>query len=214
MAEKELARVAHISKKTLAFYRDSTDPRETDICLLVREVAEVYSSHATSARVEIQGEYNCSLLPKALPGEIRQVVSNVIANAIDASHAEGRLRIRVHDGRDYRTGKRGIRIVVADNGSGISESVRTSLFQPFVTTKKDKGTGLGLWVSASIIERHNGNIRVRSVADGKRSGTCMSIFLPEHSDIRTDADETAELLKAVGRDLLGAHSNTHSSAGD
>jgi PAS domain S-box-containing protein len=214
MAEKELARVAHISKKTLAFYRDTTDPHETDICSLVREVAEVYSAHATSARVEIEGEYNCLLRPKTLPGEIRQVISNVIANAIDASHAEGRLRIRVHDGRDYRTGKRGVRIVVADNGAGISESVRARLFQPFVTTKRDKGTGLGLWVSASIIERHNGSIRVRSVAEGKRSGTCMSIFLPEHSDIRTDADETAELLKAVGRDLLGTQSNTHTSAGD
>lgn len=214
MAEKELARVAHISKKTLAFYRDSTDPHETDVCSLVGEVAEVYSAHATSARVEIKGEYACTLRPKILAGEIRQVISNVIANAIDASRAEGRLRVRVHDSFNYRTRQRGVRIVVADNGSGISESVRSRLFQPFVTTKKDRGTGLGLWVSASIIERHNGSIRVRSVTESGRSGTCMSIFLPEHSDIRTDADETAELLKAVGRDLLGAQPATRSSAGD
>lgn len=202
MAEKELARVAHISKKTLAFYRDSTDPCETDICSLVREVADLYSSQASSARVQIKGEYNCSSRPEALPGEIRQVISNVLANAIDASSPDGLLRIRVHDDVDQKTGKRGVRILVADNGTGIPDSIRAKLFQPFVTTKKDKGTGLGLWVSASIIERHNGHIRVRSIVKKGRSGTCMSIFLPEHSQIRTDADETAELLKAVGRDLL------------
>lgn len=132
------------------------------------------------------------------------MVANVLANAIDASRPGGKLRVRVHDSVNYRTGKKGNRILISDQGVGIPEALRAKLFQPFITTKKDRGTGLGLWVSASIIERHNGEIRLRSVAQGARTGTCTSIFIPEVSDIRTETDETAELLKAVGRDLLGA----------
>ncbi len=203
MADKELDRVAHISKKTLAFYRDTNDPRETDVCALVREICEVYSSRAASAQVHIHQQYNCTLLPSTLQGEIRQVISNILANALDASQPGGTIHVRVHDGVHPRTGNKGIRILIVDNGSGIPAALRAKLFQPFVTTKQHRGTGLGLWVSNSIIERHGGTIQVRSRAEGKRTGTCMAIFLPEDTDIRLESDETAQLLKAVGRDLLG-----------
>jgi PAS domain S-box-containing protein len=203
MADKELDRVAHISKKTLAFYRDTNNPRETDLCVLVREICGVYSSRAVSAQVQIYEQYDCSLRPSTLQGEIRQVISNLLANALDATPAGGAIHIRVHDAVHPRIGVKGIRILIADNGSGIPTALRSKLFQPFITTKQHRGTGLGLWVSSSIIERHQGTIRLRSRAEGSDTGTCMSIFLPEHTQIRVESDETAQLLKAVGRDLLG-----------
>ena len=202
MADNELARVAQISKKTLAFYRDTTDPSETDLCALVHETCEIYGSSAHSAQVRIEEEYNCSRKPRTLQGEIRQVISNILANAIDASRVGGLIRIRVHDAMHAGTGKRGVRVVIADDGVGIPNALRSKLFQPFITTKKNRGTGLGLWVSASIVDRHGGDIRVRSRTGGLQTGTCISIFIPEHGDIRSDSDETAQLLKAVGRDLL------------
>jgi signal transduction histidine kinase len=108
------------------------------------------------------------------------VVSNLVANAIDALPAQGALRIRVHHARELTNADRpGGRIVIGDSGSGISPVHRKKLFEPFYTTKQDVGTGLGLWVSREIVQKHGGNIALRtSVAPG-HSGTVFSIFLPE-----------------------------------
>jgi signal transduction histidine kinase len=112
-------------------------------------------------------------------GELRQVLSNLIVNATDALAKKGdKLLIHVYDSQDWRTGQKGVRIVVADNGSGIPREVRHKLFEPSFTTKGEKGTGLGLWVSRSLAEKHGGRLRVRSMPG---IGTTFSIFLPSNA---------------------------------
>src|SRR5439155_26632647 len=116
----------------------------------------------------------------ALAGEIRQVFSNLIANSIDAMPGGGTLSLRVSKSHDWSDGTRlGVRVVIADTGSGIAPAQQNKLFEPFFTTKRDVGTGLGLWVSKNIVLKHEGSIQLRSSVRPGKSGTVFSVFLPE-----------------------------------
>jgi anti-sigma regulatory factor (Ser/Thr protein kinase) len=114
-----------------------------------------------------------------LPGEIRQVLSNLVTNAIEASSAGGHLRLRIRCGHQWqgRARVRGLRISVSDNGSGIPEPVRERLGEIFFTTKGQSGTGLGLWVTKAVVTRYAGTLRFKS-STGKRHGTVFTLFLP------------------------------------
>jgi signal transduction histidine kinase len=114
----------------------------------------------------------------AYPGELRQALSNLISNAIHAIRPNGRLVIRVHESVRRSTGERGVCFLIADNGTGIARADRSLIFEPFFSTKGENGTGLGLWVTKGIIEKHKGTIRVRSKHSDADSGTTFAIFLP------------------------------------
>lgn len=167
-AEHELARIAHVTRQTLGFYRDTNSPHVMDLPKIVEEALSLYLPRIQAKNIRLSCEYDETVKVTGLPGEIRQVVSNLVANAIDALPATGALRIRVHHCRELNNSHRhGGRIVIADNGSGIRPDHRKKLFEPFYTTKQDVGTGLGLWVSREIVQKHGGNIRLRSsVAPG------------------------------------------------
>jgi signal transduction histidine kinase len=118
---------------------------------------------------------------RCFEGEIRQVLSNLVSNAIDATPpmGGGRLLLRSRVGTDWKTGRLGLVISVADNGSsGMPASVVSRIFEAFYATKGANGTGLGLWVSSEIVERHQGILRVRSSQKPGRSGTAFALFLP------------------------------------
>jgi len=179
-AEHELARIAHVTRQTLGFYRDTTSPHLMDLPKIVEDVLSLYLPRIQAKNIRLSREYDKTVQITGLPGEIRQVVSNLVANAIDALPAQGALRIRVHHSRELTNSNRpGGRIVIADTGSGISPAHRKKLFEPFYTTKQDVGTGLGLWVSREIIQKHGGSITLRSSVAPDHSGTVFSIFLPE-----------------------------------
>ena len=178
MAEQELARVAHVARQTLGFYRDTTAPRPLNIATTVDEVLGLYGRRIEAKKLRVDKEYGPDPVVTALAGEVRQVLSNLIVNAIDATSDLGQLRIRVRFAHDWQGGGPGVRISVADTGSGIAPQHRANLFQPFHTTKKDVGTGLGLWVSKEIIQKHAGSIHVRSSVEPGKSGTVFSVFLP------------------------------------
>jgi signal transduction histidine kinase len=112
-----------------------------------------------------------------MEGEIRQVVNNLVRNALDAMSEGGRLMIRLHPERDRNTGNNGVRLTVADTGEGISPEIESRLFEPFQTTKELTGTGLGLWVSRGIVEKHGGRIRTRT-RRGVSHGTVFAVWLP------------------------------------
>ncbi len=178
-AEHELQRVAHVTRQTLGFYRDPAAPKRVNLSKIVEEAVSIYLRRADSRRISIRREYDETAEVTALPGEVRQVVSNLVANAIDSMPQDGTLRIRVHTGHELNNSRRaGARIVVADTGSGIRSEQRKKLFEPFFTTKEEVGTGLGLWVSREIVRKHGGKIRFRSTVAPRRSGTVFSIFLP------------------------------------
>jgi signal transduction histidine kinase len=112
-----------------------------------------------------------------LQGELRQAVSNLLLNAIDASSNGGLIRVRARQTRILKTGLPAVSIVVCDRGSGISHAAKKQVFAPFFTTKQSVGTGLGLWVTKGIVEKHGGSIRYKSRAQHP-SGTIFRIVVP------------------------------------
>jgi PAS domain S-box-containing protein len=179
-AEHELARIAHVARQTLGFYRDTTSPHLMNLPKIVNEVLSLYLPRIQAKHIHLSREFDETVKITGLAGEIRQVVSNLVANAIDALPVDGALRIRVQHARELtNSGRAGGKIVIADTGSGIPPAHRKKLFEPFYTTKQDVGTGLGLWVSREIVQKHGGNITLRSSVTPGHSGTVFSIFLPE-----------------------------------
>lgn len=175
-AEAELERVFQISRQTLGFYRETKGAAPVRMGDTVESLVSVFSSRARNKCVEIVSEIKADVEIHAVPGEIRQLIGNLLSNSIDAVNLGGRIRIRVSPAELH--GDPGVRLTVADDGPGIPAHVRAHLFEPFFTTKKDVGTGLGLWVCKSIVEKHHGTMQVKSRALAGRSGTVFSVFLP------------------------------------
>jgi PAS domain S-box-containing protein len=178
-AERELARVSQIATQTLRFYRQSSRPALVNVAELIDSVLHLYEGRLTNSQIKVRREYEGDgVVIEALEGELRQVLANLVGNAIDATPAAGNIRIRVRT-HQRPSGPRGVRITVADNGHGIVPELKARIFEPFFTTKTATGTGLGLWVTREIIDKHQGTIRVHSSQLSGRSGTIFSIFLPE-----------------------------------
>lgn len=179
LAQRELERVGQISRQTLNFSRETTGPVRTHLDDLMEEVLSLYSRRIAEKNLRVERQYDCPDEATVYPGEMRQVLSNLVTNAVEASSMRGRLRVRVRCARNWSdSGVRGIRISVGDNGSGISPEVQRRLGEPFFTTKGQRGTGLGLWVTRSIVHRYGGEIQLRSSVAPERHGTVFSIFLP------------------------------------
>jgi signal transduction histidine kinase len=179
MASEELQRVTQMTQQMLSFQRESAKPVAVNIQDLLDNVLALYERKISGAnvRVETQVEFQGDIM--ALPGEIRQVIANLVGNAVEAMNAGGgRLLVRAHISPDYRCGNRGLRFLVADNGRGIPQEIRDKIFEPFFTTKGESGTGLGLWITKGIVEKYGGNMRLRTSTRDSRSGTCFSVFLP------------------------------------
>jgi signal transduction histidine kinase len=143
------------------------------------EVLQLYSRKLESKQIRVTRRYRGGSQIRGYAGEVRQLLANLLVNAVDAMDDGGSLHVRVTAGRQWSNGQEGIRLTLADNGSGIPRESLRRIFEPFYTTKKDSGTGLGLWVSRGIVQKHGGSIRVRSQAEGPHRGTVFSIFLPD-----------------------------------
>jgi signal transduction histidine kinase len=148
------------------------------VAAVLRSVLVLYNSRLAGANVEVQIEVAAPFATiLASPGELRQVIANIVGNAIDAMRHGGRLRIRVSE-QFASGGFPRVRLSIADTGSGIPASLLPAIFEPFVTTKGETGTGLGLWVTGEIIRRNGWNIQVRSQCGPGQSGTAFSITMP------------------------------------
>lgn len=171
-AEEQMKNLSHVAKQTLGFSQRSDKPRPVDLVAVAEAAIRIHQRAIEEKRIHLVKDLPEGAVVEVFTGEMLQVMSNVIVNALDALPAEGILRLRVRK----RTNE--IDFVIADNGHGISTHHKEALFQPFFTTKTDKGTGLGLALSKRIIERHNGRIRVRSSVRSGKSGTAFKITLP------------------------------------
>lgn len=179
LAQAELERVSRITRQTLAFHRQSDHPEAVRLGELVDSVIFLYSRPAIAKHIEIAREVRFSGEIMGYPGELRQLLSNLFANALEACPAGGKLRVRVYEGCEFHNSKKpGVRIVIGDTGNGIAPELFHRIFEPFFTTKGAKGSGLGLWVTQSIVAKHNGFIQMRSSTHPPRNGTVFSIFLP------------------------------------
>lgn len=211
MAQQELDRVIHISTQTLRFYRQNTRPQQTDVHELLETVVALYERRMRSLGIECTCEFPALPRITVYDGEIRQIFSNLIGNAVDAMQLSGgRLTLRTAQARDWKQDREGIAITVADNGTGIDRRTMKRIFEPFFSTKGTTGTGLGLWVSREILAKHQGTIHVRSHVprhDGGSDGwTVFRVFLPfslepqENAAATSDAgiaepDETSETAR-------------------
>ena len=182
-ADRELQRVSHITAQSLRFYRQSTKPQAVRCTDLLEGVLELYQGRLDTAGVRVERRERSTQSVVCLESEIRQVLSNLIRNAMDAMHgAGGRLLVRTRESTEWKTKQRGVMITIADTGTGISPETMGKLYTAFFTTKDIGGTGLGLWVSAEIMKRHRGRIRIRSRQHGPgHSWTVFELFLPYQS---------------------------------
>jgi PAS domain S-box-containing protein len=181
-ADQELARVTHIAQQTLGFYRDSSRRGRVVLDDIVKGVVALYGRKLAYKNLKVRTEVKEGVAINGFAGEIRQVVSNLLINAVDAAPVGSSIRIRVSLVSEACGSERMVRITVADHGPGIPVENRAKVFQPFFTTKRDVGTGLGLWVTKAMIDRHGGSIRFRSSTTPPGTGTVFSVLLPQFSE--------------------------------
>ncbi len=184
LASSELQRAAEITKQNLRFHRQSTRPVSITAEELFVPILALYKGRLANSSIDVITDFRGDSRVVCYEGEIRQVLSNLIGNAIDAMRTGGTLKIRCSCSLDWRTGANGLSILVADSGHGMSDEVRRRIFEAFYSTKGIGGTGLGLWVSSEIISKHKGHLRVRSTVGTRRQGTSFRLFLPDsaHED--------------------------------
>ena len=174
MATDELERVTHVTHQTLAFHRGNNAPMAVDLCDCLEGVLNLYAGRIKTREITIERRYSTSESIQGVNSEIRQIIANLLSNSLDALDNDGKLACRV----TRSVGKGGapaIRLTIADSGSGIPPENRDKIFEPFFTTKEFVGTGLGLWITKQIVEKHGGTIRMRSRL---AKGTVFSIAFP------------------------------------
>ena len=171
LADRELQRVGHITRQTLGFYRETSSPVMLDLSEILKSVMDIFQGKLGGKKIKVGIEAKHGVYVSGIPGELRQVFSNLLNNAIDASPTGSEIRIRI------KQAGTAVRVTIADRGAGIAKNVRAQIFEPFFTTKKDVGTGLGLWVCKQIVENHAGTIRFRSRFGGEGTGTVFVVKL-------------------------------------
>jgi PAS domain S-box-containing protein len=188
LAEQELDRVAHLTRQTLGFYRESNVPERIEVPDLIETVLKLYSNRLKNKSIRVIREFGECPAIYGVPGELKQVVSNLIANAADAVSANGIIVVRSHCVED-KDGMM-VQVVIEDDGPGIASENVDRIFEPFFTTKEDVGTGLGLWITKEIVSRHGGSILVRS-RDGAETprGAAFTVNLPLNGEMQHGAPD-------------------------
>jgi len=175
-AEQEIERVSQIARQTLGYYRDQAGQAEVFLHDLVEDVLKIYSVVLRSASIRVVCRFDDRKSVEVNRGEMLQVISNIVANSIDAMPDGGVLDIRVAASATRE--QAGVRLVIRDDGIGIERKHLNRVFDPFFTTKGDRGTGIGLWIARELVERRHGKIAMTSNTDAERSGTTTSVFIP------------------------------------
>ncbi|MGI8770190.1 MAG: two-component system sensor histidine kinase NtrB [Acidobacteriaceae bacterium] len=184
-AERELRRVSTITTQTLRFHKQSSNPKLTSSEDLIDSVLSIYQGRLLNSHIEVKYRKRDSQQVVCFEGEIRQVLNNLVGNAIDAMHPKGgQLLLRSREATDWSSGRRGLMLTVADTGAGIGPHSLRRIFEPFFTTKGIGGSGLGLWISQDIVARHHGTLQVRSSQREGCTGTVFSLFLPLDPAVR------------------------------
>ena len=180
MAADELGRVTHLTRQSLSFYREATYATAVNVEEVLENVLNLYGRKLAAKKITVTKRFRLNGTIRSYPGEIRQVFSTLLVNAMEAVDEGGKIALHVTRSSDASKDPavQGIQITLADNGNGIPMQHLERIFEPFFTTKGEQGTGLGLWVARTIVHRLGGKIRVRSSMHPGKSNTCFSLFLP------------------------------------
>jgi signal transduction histidine kinase len=163
----------------LAFYRVSAQRVSFSVAGVLDETLGMFEHKIAARNLQVRKQYSTEGILEGFPSEMRQLFANLLGNAIEASDKNGTLRVHLYESSDWRrSGRRGIRVSIADTGAGIAAEHREKIFEPFFTTKGEAGTGLGLWVSRGIVDKCGGAIRFRSSLRQGQNGTVFGVFLP------------------------------------
>jgi signal transduction histidine kinase len=178
-AQRELSRAFEASRQTLALVRQEA-PGQVPVTEVLDQVLAGCSAKAAHKGITIERRYEFDGTIEANEGAIREVFTNLVLNAIEAAPRDwGKLAIHTLPSmRANGNGPAGVRILVADNGPGIPEKYKRKVFEPLFSTKKGKGTGLGLWVSDRLVHQQHGALQLVTSSKRENSGTCFSVFLP------------------------------------
>jgi PAS domain S-box-containing protein len=193
MAEQELARVTQISRAMLGLYRESKAPVTVDLKEILQEILLLMERRFSDLGVSVHADLPSVIAVDAFPAELRQVFNNLITNAAEAASPGGVVRVSISPqaagtGENGQKLLAGATVTITDNGPGVPEEVRPQLFQPFFTTKGEHGTGLGLWISRGIINKHGGSIELVSNTENGAHGTVVSVFLATKPVINAGGD--------------------------
>ena len=176
MAQQELNRTLQISRAMLGLYREPKAPVEVELRELLASVLLLLDRQLKDQSVKVVRKLGESVSVQGFPGELRQVFTNLITNGADAAGPGGRVQVLLENSpTDSRPGAI---VTISDSGPGIPPELQTKLFQPFFTTKGEQGTGLGLWVSRGIVEKHGGTIELSNSSDAAFPGALVRVYLP------------------------------------
>ena len=177
MAQQELNRTLQISRAMLGLYREPKAPVEVDLRELLESVLLLLARQLKDQSIAIDRRLSEGAAIQGFPGELRQVFTNLITNGAEASGRGGRVQVMVESSfpADSRPGAL---VTITDSGPGIEEAHLAKIFKPFFTTKGEQGTGLGLWVSRGIVEKHGGKIELTNSADPIFPGAAVRVYLP------------------------------------
>jgi len=190
LAEEELKRISYITRQVLGFYRESGVLTRVPVSEIMDSALDLLQSRIKAKHANIEKDYRAVLEVTTTRGELRQVLSNLLVNSLECIPDHGTIKIRISAGRCAHSGELWTRVTVADDGPGIPAEIRNRVFEALFTTKDATGTGLGLWVSRQIVEKHGGSIRFRSATSGEKRGTVFSVALPaarEESEVAASA---------------------------
>ena len=186
MAQQELNRTLQISRAMLGLYRESKAPVDVDLRDLLASVLLLLDRQTKDLSVVIERDLAENITVQGFPGELRQVFTNLITNATEAAGPGGRVRVALGDA-SAADAPQGATVTITDSGPGIPPATLSKLFQPFFTTKGERGTGLGLWVSRGIVEKHGGKIELGNNAGPAYPGAMVRVYLPELGPATTTA---------------------------
>jgi PAS domain S-box-containing protein len=178
LAQAELNRIAHFTRQSHGFYRESTGPVQIQLGAVLESTVDLFQSKIRGKQANLIRNWEADIEITGVPGELRQLFSNLLANSLDAIDHGGTVRIKLSSVTHPDSAQPLARISIADNGGGIPHRARRQVFEPFFTTKGSIGTGLGLWVGRQLADKHAGRIQMRSATSGPRRGTTFSVTLP------------------------------------
>jgi signal transduction histidine kinase len=194
MAEQELTRASQAVSRNLRFANTSSRAADADLGELADSVTEFFQSRFETDHISVERDYRTKAKLRCYPHELQDVIANLISNAHDAMRSGGKLTIRIREARSWNGfHAEGLRLTIADTGTGIAPDLKHKVFEPFFTTKHETGAGLGLWVSSEIVRKHRGRLAFRSSTDPKHPGTVFSLFLPFPSEVPMGQERDASL---------------------
>jgi signal transduction histidine kinase len=186
-ADREVRRISIIANQTLQFHKHSSTPVAVRCEELASGSLALYQGRLVNANIRVDLRHRAKRLALCIEGEIRQVLNNLIGNAIDSLPAQdGRIMIRSRDGTDWKSGRAGVVLTIADTGCGMSPDTQAKVFEAFFSTKGLGGAGLGLWICCQLVERNQGGLRVRSSQRPRARGTVFTLFLPDESNAEAE----------------------------